>query len=163
MDHTDVTDSKNPTLIAENGFIVRIHIQANPREFSESARRPRSPHDAVGYLHEEVGVLEVAEHTEVDYNRCRHPAALHSLILRAGYGVGYQIVAHRRKDQQQEVDSARLIIEEQRERHHIEYAQRSGAAQEDVEREERHEQKQKKPAVENQRSRAVVAKQLFYA
>ena len=84
---------------------------------------------AIGHLDEEVGVLEVTQHSEVDNHAQRHPALFHLLILLARDGVADEVIADGGKEEQQEVYSARLVVEIYREGYNVEYAQRCGAAQ----------------------------------
>ena len=115
----------------------------------------------VGYLDEEVGVLEVGQHPQIDGGAQRHEPPLGREVDRAENGLGDQIVARGGEDQQQEVDAARLIIEVERKEDDVDDAQRGRAAQGGVEKQEPREQKQEKPAAEDQRRRGVVGEQRF--
>ena len=112
---------------------------------------------AVGHLDEEVGVLEVTQHSEVYHHAQRHPAFLCADVLLARYGVTDEVVANGGKEQQKEIYSARLVVEVYREGYDVEYAQRRGTTQEQVHARETHKEEQEQSAIENKRCRGVVA------
>ena len=69
-------------------------------------------------------------------------------------------VAQRGKEQEQEVDSARLIVEVEREDHHIENTGCKGPAQLGIEEDKGEEKKEKEPAREDHRRLCIVAQEL---
>ena len=137
----EVEDIVNPSLEGLDLSAIDVYGVAHRLEYEEryadgqkyilKIQESRAK-QAVGHLDEEVGVLEIAQHSEVDNHAQRHPAFFHLLILLARYGIAYEVVANGGKEEQQEVYSARLVVEVYREGYNVEYAQRCGTAQEQV-------------------------------
>ena len=113
----------------------------------------------VGDVDEEVGILEVAEHSEVDGDAQGHQPAFQPLEAGPVDALRDQEVARRGEDQQQEIDPARLVVEVEREGDDVDDAGHRRAAEGAVNEQESREEEQEQPAAENQRRGGVVGKQ----
>ena len=117
------------------------------------------PEHLVGDLHQEVGVLEVAEHAEIDRHAQGYECTSDAASFGAGEGPGDQEIDRGGEDQQQEIDAARLVVEVEREEDDVDDAGHRCPAQCAVEQQEPREDEQEQPAAEDQRRGGVVGEQ----
>ena len=74
--------------------------------------------------------------------------------------IGRKMLMDGIKNKEEEEEAARLIVKVERKGNDVEYAQRSGATHQKIQRHKAHKQKQKQTAVEYERCRAVVHEQV---
>ena len=117
------------------------------------------PEHLVGDVDQEVGVLEVGQHAEVDRHAQHHEPPLCPRRAGGMDAFGDPVVARRGEDQQQEVDAARLVVEVERKEDDVDDPGHRGTAEHAVDEHESGEQKQEQPAAEDQRRRGVVGEQ----
>ena len=95
-----------------NGVAQRLEREERNSDRQEDVERPEgAAGDRRQYVCEEIGVLEIAQQTEVDGNAECHHQATCPVARHKAHAAGNEEIGHRDKGKQEEIRAAALVVE----------------------------------------------------